>query len=186
MRKRVLSFIHLRQGCGGRGREGECRLFPSEKNVAAFTLLFVSAGRVPAIHRGANVICDRARRARFALHSCCTMDCRNRSGNDSIGGVKLSTSARRGGWRGTTAESEPRANTPSRRCRTPPAPKAEEEKGTVAFDSSAAVAVHSLDRFEAQNPRPPSSDRIAMIIAALIIVPVASLHWTAPGHPLNW
>jgi hypothetical protein len=58
-----------------------------EKNDAAFNLLFVIAGLVPAIHRGANVICDRARRARFALHSCSTMDRRNKSGNDSIGGI---------------------------------------------------------------------------------------------------
>jgi hypothetical protein len=56
----------------------------------------VIAGLVPAIHRGANVICDRARRARFALHSCCTIDCRNKSGNDSIGCVEFSPSAQLG------------------------------------------------------------------------------------------
>jgi hypothetical protein len=117
------------------------------ENDAALTLHFVIAELVPAIHRGADVIGDRARRARFALHSCCTMDCRNMSGNDSVGGVKFSPSARSdggvpegggGGWCGMTAETEPRANTPSRRCLTPPSTFA---KAAVDEGENVSVAI---------------------------------------------
>jgi hypothetical protein len=123
-----------------------------EKNDAALTLFFVIAGLVPAIHHGPNVICDCAPGARFALHSCCTMDCRNKSGNDSIGGVKLSPSTQSGGtpsnrlrlrkgggrWCGTTDESEPGASPPPGVAilTHPPAPRlrwTREGRGALTF-----------------------------------------------------
>jgi hypothetical protein len=111
-----------------------------EKNDAGLTLLFVIAGLVPAIQRGANVICD------LALHSCCTMDCRNKSGNDSIGGVKLSPSTQSGEYlKGEGVVGVVRLLRTSPEQTPPPGDavltrpqEAKGEKGIVAFDTPAA------------------------------------------------